>query len=133
MHLVSQSSALWSRPYLQFRFPRLEHLPWVAEDCGRRNIRYRWCDKARTTKWLVGASEFQRALLDYLSTGGNQSGYTAINSEGLQGCKLTQCLRVTFEFNGCLLVVYSGAHMILVMFAPNDLLTFYILAYAQVV
>ena len=81
----------------------------------------------------MGASEFQRALLDYLSTGGNQSGYTAINSEGLQGCKLTLYLRVTFEFNGCLLVVYSCAHTILVMFARNDLLTFYVLAYAQVV
>ena len=132
MHLVSRGSGLWSRPYLLFRFPRLEQLPWVAEDCSRRNIRYRWCDKARTVGWLVGASDFQRASLDYLSTDGKQSGYMAINSEGLQGCKLILYLRVTFEFNGCLLVVYSRAHMILIMFARNDLLTFYVLAYAQV-
>ena len=82
--------------------------------------------------WLVGASDFQRASLDYLSTDGKQSGYMAINSEGLQGCKLILYLRVTFKFNGCLLVVYSCAHMILVIFACIDLLTFYVLAYAQV-
>ena len=82
--------------------------------------------------WLVGASDFQRASLDYLSTDGKQSGYMAINSEGLQGCKLILYLRVTFEFNGCLLVVNSCAHMILVIFACIDLLTFYVLAYAQV-
>ena len=82
--------------------------------------------------WLVGASEFQRAILDYLSTDGKESGYTAINSEGVQGCKLAIYIRVTFEFNGCLLVVYSRALMILIMFARNDLLTFYVLAYAQV-
>ena len=85
----------------------------MANDCKRWDIPYRRCDKARTMWWLVGASDSQRASLDYLSTDGKQSGYMAINSEGLQGCKLILYLRVTFEFNGCLLVVNSCAHMIL--------------------